>query len=93
VIPALDAHAHIEPTIAAEQLVALRACVVAVTRTLDEFDAVRDRDDPAVVWAVGCHPGLAKALRGFDPARFRDAVAATPVIGEIGLGAMPRSLS
>lgn len=81
----LDAHAHIEPDIAARDLVALRSCVVAVTRTLDDFDRTRTRDDASVVWAAGCHPGLPREVRNFSATRMRDAVATTPVIGEVGL--------
>jgi TatD DNase family protein len=81
----LDAHAHIEPGIDAAELAALRSCVIAVTRTLDEFETVRTRSDSTIVWGAGVHPGLAKALRACTPARVRDAVAHTPVVGEIGL--------
>jgi hypothetical protein len=34
--PAVDAHAHINPEIDPRELVALRALVLAVTRSLDE---------------------------------------------------------
>jgi TatD DNase family protein len=81
----LDAHAHIEPDIAAEQLVALRSCVIAVTRTLSEYEKARDRLDSSVVWGVGCHPGLAREVKGFSASRLQDAIATTPIIGEIGL--------
>lgn len=87
----LDAHAHIEPDIAPRELVALRSCVVAVTRTLDDFDHAVTRTDPSVVWAAGCHPGLVREVRSFSPARMRDAIAATPVIGEVGLDGAGRT--
>ena len=81
----LDLHAHIQPNIAPEQLLALRSCVVGMTRSLDEFDTTVERHDPTVIWAVGCHPGLAKAVRGFSVERFGSAILRTPVVGEVGL--------
>jgi len=81
----LDTHAHIEPDIALAELVALRSCVVAVTRTLNEYAKARGRLDPSVVWGAGCHPGLAREVKGFSASRMKDAVATTPVIGEVGL--------
>jgi TatD DNase family protein len=87
----LDAHAHIEPDIASRELVALRSCVVAVTRTLDDFDRTRTRADASVVWSAGCHPGLVREVRSFSAARMRDAIATTPVIGEVGLDGAVRT--
>lgn len=87
----LDMHAHIEPDIAASELVALRSCVVAMTRTLVDFDKVRSRHDPAVVWGAGCHPGLAREVKSFSTPRMQDAIATTPVIGEVGLDASVRT--
>jgi TatD DNase family protein len=84
-ILALDTHAHIEPDIAPEELVALRACVVAVTRGLIEYEMTRERHDPSVVWGAGCHPGLVREVKGFSPSRLQDAIATTPIIGEVGL--------
>lgn len=81
----LDLHAHIEPDIPAQDLDALDACVVAATRSLDEFEAVRRRDDARVAWGVGCHPGVAKAVNAFDRDRFADALAGTAFVSEIGL--------
>ena len=88
----LDTHAHIEPGIAPAELVALRSCVVAVTRTLDEYAQTRERPDPLCVWGAGCHPGLAREVKGFSASRMKDAIATTPVIGEVGLdGACPHA--
>jgi len=91
VIFPLDAHAHIESTIAPAELAALRSCVIAVTRTLDEYGQARDRPDRYVVWGAGCHPGLAREVKGFSVARMRDAIATTPVIGEVGLDGAART--
>ena len=71
----LDAHAHIEPGIAPAELAALRSCVIAVTRSLDEYAQTRDRPDRCVVWGAGCHPGLAREVKGFSVSRMRDAIA------------------
>jgi TatD DNase family protein len=87
----LDAHAHIEPGIASAELAALRSCVVAVTRTLSEYARTRERPDRSVVWGAGCHPGLVREVRNFSASRMKDAVATTPVIGEIGLDSVART--
>ena len=87
----LDAHAHIEPGIAPAELAALRSCVIAVTRTLDEYAQTQDRPDRCVVWGAGCHPGLAREVKGFSASRMRDAIATTPVIGEVGLDGAART--
>ena len=51
-LPRLDAHAHIAPDVTRSQLNELgRAHIFAMTRTLDEAEAVRTRDDEAVTWA------------------------------------------
>lgn len=88
--PALDVHAHVRPDIAPEELTALRAHVIAVTRTPDEYEAVRQRQDPTTVWALGCHPGLAGANKKFDADRFRHLATTAAVIGEIGLDGSSR---
>jgi TatD DNase family protein len=87
----LDTHAHIETDIAPSELVALRSCVVAVTRTLSEYANTRRRLDPSVVWGAGCHPGLAREVRSFSALRMKDAIATTPVIGEVGLDGAART--
>lgn len=81
----LDAHAHIEPDIARSELVQLHSCVLAVTRSLDEFALAARRDDVAVAWGIGCHPGLARAVQDFDPGVFRASLAASALVGEVGL--------
>ena len=86
----LDLHAHIEPRIPAEQLNRLRACVVAVTRSQEEFELVMPRNDPAVAWAIGCHPGLARAVQNFAIERFEDGLRKVAVVGEIGLDGTSR---
>lgn len=87
----LDAHAHIEPDIAPADLVALHACVVAVTRTLNEYAKTRPRHDPSVVWGAGGHPRLVREIKDFSASRMKDAIATTPVIGEVGLDGAART--
>jgi TatD DNase family protein len=87
----LDTHAHIEPDIDRAELVALRSCVIAVTRTPGEYARTRQRADPAVVWGAGCHPGLVREVKGFSASRMKEAIATTPVIGEVGLDGSARS--
>lgn len=83
----LDVHAHIEPGIPPSELALLHSCVLAVTRSLDEYHSVTQRDDAAVAWGVGCHPGLAGAMRGFDPHSFQAALVTSAIVGEVGLDA------
>ncbi|MDF1597074.1 MAG: TatD family hydrolase [Acidimicrobiia bacterium] len=83
-------HAHIESGIAPAELDHLRACIVSVTRSLAEFREVEMRTDRAVAWGVGCHPGLARAVRTFSPHVLRAALAATAVVGEVGLDGSAR---
>jgi TatD DNase family protein len=87
----LDTHAHIEPDIAPSELVALRSCVVAVTRRLDDFTKTQGRADASVLWAAGCHPGLVREVKAFSAAKMKDAIAATPIIGEVGLDGAART--
>jgi TatD DNase family protein len=82
---ALDMHAHVQPSIAGAELHRLGACVIAMTRSLAEYAEVGRRDDPVVGWGVGCHPGLARAMRGFSPNAFQAALPSTPFVGEVGL--------
>lgn len=81
----LDLHAHIEPSIAAADVDALNAVVFCVTRSLDEAEAALQRDDELAVWGVGCHPGLATALRHFSAERFAELLERTCFAGELGL--------
>lgn len=87
----LDMHAHIEPDIAPSKLVALQACVVAVTRTVADYEEARSRSDPSVVWGVGCHPGLSREVKNFAAERLKEAITTTPIIGEIGLDGTART--
>lgn len=81
----LDLHAHIRPDIEPRELDLLSANVVAVTRSLEEFNAVLARRDRSIVWGLGVHPGVSAAHRGFDAAQFRELLTRTAVVGEIGL--------
>lgn len=85
-LPALDAHAHIAPDVTAEQVAALgHTHVFAMTRTLDEAEAVRTRSDAPLTWAVGVHPGRSDALETFDVDRFGALLGGFAVVGEVGL--------
>lgn len=83
--PALDAHAHVEPTIAPRELVALEAVVFAVTRSPQEWTAASERQDPTAVWGIGCHPKIVAAQEDFDVDRFAETVSRFALVGEVGL--------
>lgn len=65
----------------------LRAVVVAVTREPGEWNSAIARRDPTTLWAVGAHPGVARALEHFDAARFRAILPDALFVGEVGLDA------
>lgn len=89
-LPALDLHAHIEPSITGSDLDDLNATVFAVTRSLEEAQAAVVRTDRAVVWGVGCHPGLAASHRGFRSDRFAELLERTGFAGELGIDGRSR---
>lgn len=85
-LPPIDLHAHVDPTVTQSQLRTLRpALVFAVTRTLDEATAVSTRSDAGVIWGCGVHPGLAEELAAFDRQRFERLASSFSFVGEIGL--------
>lgn len=86
VLPPLDLHAHIDPTVTATQLASLgTALVFAVTRTLDEATTVRQRADSNLVWGIGVHPGIPNEIEAFDPTRFSQLLGDFSFVGEVGL--------
>jgi TatD DNase family protein len=89
-LPPLDVHAHVDPSIDADDLVRLGAVVFAVTRSVDDFMTTLDRRDRITVWGVGCHPGLVGVQRSFDSSAFAAAIASTPLVGEVGLDGSSR---
>lgn len=85
VLPPIDAHAHVLTTIDSRDLRALRSALFAVTREPAEWTAAAGRRDELCVWGLGCHPQLSGAIASFDASRLAELVAATPLIGEVGL--------
>lgn len=85
VLPPLDLHAHIAPSVDPRELEGLGAVVFAATRSLDEFDEVSERSDRVTVWGIGCHPGDASAQQEFDAKRFAHGLRLTPYVSEVGL--------
>jgi TatD DNase family protein len=89
-LPALDLHAHVDATIAAQDLVALNAAVFAVTRSLEEAGTALRRNDSMTVWGLGCHPGLIEAQKAFTASTFSELLDSTPLVGEVGLDGRSR---
>ena len=86
VLPALDCHAHVAPDVTSRQLSSLGDThVFAMTRSLDEAEAVSQRDDPSLTWALGVHPGVAAARSAYEPDRFRALLPSFALVGEVGL--------
>jgi TatD DNase family protein len=84
-LPAIDAHAHVEPTVPAADLANLGCAVVAVTRESGEWSAVRKRTDGMTIWGIGCHPAHQREIEDFDQLRFAEAIREMPLVGEVGL--------
>lgn len=89
-LPALDLHAHIDPTISERDLARLNAVVFAVSRSLDEAETCLKRSDATTVWGVGCHPAIAKAQSAFRQERFAELLQLTAFAGELGLDGKAR---
>ena len=87
--PAVDLHAHIDPTITPRDLLNLRAVIFAASRSLAESRLALDRQhhDLLAIWGVGVHPGVKTALDGYDPEEFERLIARTSYVGEIDVGA------
>ena len=86
----IDAHAHIDADIDRSEITKLGAFVMAVTRTLDEAEIATRRHDSMAVWGIGCHPGLKRAQERFNVDRFRQLLARTSFVGEMGLDGRSR---
>lgn len=84
-LPPIDAHAHVDVRVGVRELSALRAVVLAVTRTLDEWRVAATRSDDLTLWGIGCHPGLPAAVDGFDADMFADGLQSATFVGEVGL--------
>jgi TatD DNase family protein len=84
-LPAIDAHAHIEVRIAPRELSELNAAVLAVTRSAAEWYVASARDDDLTLWGLGCHPALTAAVRAFDERAFGDALETAAFVGEVGI--------
>jgi TatD DNase family protein len=69
-LPPIDAHAHINVRIDAAELTRLGAVVLAVTRSIAEWQAAAARDDDLTLWGIGCHPALPAAVDALDPRAF-----------------------
>jgi TatD DNase family protein len=88
VIPSVDAHAHLGLDVTRGDLDTLgSAAVMAVTRSPEEWPGVIRRRDTRVAWGVGCHPGVARALRLYDEGLFAAVAKRAAFGGEIGLDA------
>ena len=89
-LPPIDLHAHIDTDIAPADLIDLGSLVFAATRSLDEAEQALPRNDPWTIWGVGCHPGLVRAQKSFTTERFRDLIARTASVSEVGLDGTSR---
>ncbi|MCJ1697591.1 TatD family hydrolase [Rathayibacter caricis] len=79
-----------DPGIDGAELRKLGAFIFAMTRSLDEFEAVRSRTDLRTLWGIGVHPGLVRAQKAFTAERFRQLLQDTPLVGEVGLDGSSR---
>ena len=84
-IVSLDFHAHIDPAIPIHDLDRLESCIVAVTRTTNDYKTTLSRPHPSTLWAVGAHPSLATVHKRFDKSEFEAALSRTAIVGEVGL--------
>lgn len=88
-LPTLDAHAHLDPARPAQEL-AQSGAVISMTFSLEGAQKTLTRTDEFVAWGVGCHPRFAAAQNAFDVRQFRNLVARTAIVGEVGLDGASR---
>lgn len=84
-LPAIDAHAHVETSVAAEDLLELDALVLAVTTRAKEWAEAAAREDETTIWGVGVHPLRPAEVEGFSASAFEEAVVDCLLVGEVGL--------
>jgi len=84
-LPAIDAHAHVEVYVGPEDLVELDALVLAVTTQAEEWAPAGGREDEMTIWGIGVHPLRRTELESFSITRFEEAVSGCLLVGEIGL--------
>jgi TatD DNase family protein len=84
-LPPLDLHAHIDTAVPEDDLRELGAVVFVATRSLAEAQQAVRRQDETIIWGVGCHPGLARSHRNFDPATFASLIEQSAFVSEFGL--------
>lgn len=85
-LPALDAHAHVDPSVTPAQLAGLgHSHTFAVTRSLGEAESVRMGGSRALTWGIGVHPGVPAAQAEYSEREFARLLPRFALVGEIGL--------
>lgn len=84
-LPAIDAHAHVETSVAAKDLLGLDALVLAVTTRAAEWAEASSREDEMTIWGIGIHPLQRAEVEGFSVGAFEDSLAGSLLVGEVGL--------
>jgi TatD DNase family protein len=59
--------------------------VLAMSLSLEESEKALNRDDPFIIWGIGCHPRFLRSQQAFDSDRFRSLIEKTGIVGEVGL--------
>jgi TatD DNase family protein len=88
VIPAVDAHAHLRPSLSADDVEGLGSpFVMAVTRSPAEWSSLLRRRDRRIAWGLGCHPADVSAIAAFSETKLAVVAGKATFFGEIGLDA------
>jgi TatD DNase family protein len=84
--PALDCHAHIDPSVTPMQVRQLRgAQIFAMTRTLAEAAIGIANPFDNLHWGVGVHPGVKGIVDHWNETAFGALLEDTFLVGEVGL--------
>lgn len=84
-LPAIDAHAHVETSVAPRDLLELDAFVLAVTTRSEQWSAAGDREDEMTVWGIGVHPLQQAEIESFSIKVFENEIESFSLVGEVGL--------